>query len=77
MQGNKNFAADDITKVENSLKVLIFSIATSLNADDTPALKKDIEEMIEFEKKLGEANINELSNLRNKEQNLLNKHLKL
>lgn len=56
MQGVKNFAAEEGAKIEESLKILIFSIATSLNAEDTPELKKDIKDMIDFEKKLEEVN---------------------
>lgn len=57
LKGNKNFADEEGLKIEKSLKVLIFSIATSLNADDTPQLKKDIDDMIDFEKKLEEVNM--------------------
>lgn len=43
--------------MEKSLKSLIFGIATSLNADDTPELRTQIDEMLEFEKKLDEVKI--------------------
>lgn len=45
---------DDLARVEKSLKSLIFGIATSLNAEDSPELKAQIDEIIEFEKKLDE-----------------------
>lgn len=54
MKGVSKFTNEDSAHVEGSLKRLIFAIATSLNADDTPELKAQIDEMIEFEKKLDE-----------------------
>lgn len=56
MKGNQRFADEgaDFARVEKSLKFLIFAIVTSLNAEDTPELKAQIDEMIEFEKKLDE-----------------------
>ena len=62
-QGNKKLVDDDDSaKIEKSLKTLIFSIAASLNAEDTPELMKDIDEMIDFEKKLEEVNMKCLHN---------------
>lgn len=65
MQGNKRLINDDDSaKVERSLKTLIFNIAASLNAEDTPELTKDIDDMIEFEKKLEEVNLRNFHNFR-------------
>lgn len=56
-KGNRNLITEqDTAKVEESLKTLIFSIATSLNAEDTKELRKEIDDMIEFEKKLEDVN---------------------
>lgn len=46
-----------MARVEKSLKSLIFGIATSLNAEDTPELRTQIDEMFEFEKKLDEVKL--------------------
>lgn len=58
-QGSSNFADDepDFARVEKGLKLLIYAIATSLNAEDSPELKQQIDELIEFENKLDEVEL--------------------
>lgn len=57
-QGTSNFAdeKEDFARVEKGLKLLIFAIATSLNAEESPELNKQIDELIEFENQLDEVN---------------------
>lgn len=60
---NRNFADEkpDFARVEKNLKSLIFTVVASLNAQADLELMTQIDEMIEFEKKLDE--VKETQNL--------------